>query len=462
MSTLPAEKTMPRKTGSSTSALLAGKAIPGLSFLVGLAAVLAGCVMLVDNPIQVASLPILAGLSVMLMLLFMDVYRQYNSWDFKIAGLALLVFAGLGGLYALPQYITGWQLNAVFDRSLFDSLVLVVTGLLALSICLYYLWGATPAADDIAHYPLILLPVLFVLVVYLALIGQLLVQGLPTLSWSVLSKPFLDLTWPSKTTIDNGWPAWTTIRITQPGLLNHLEGTGWLMLLTTLFALPFGAGAGVYLSEYASGAFAGIARFTITALRAISTFVLGLTALSLARSMDNTLLAGIFRGTYFDGYGTMLSNGGSFLVASFVLALLVIPIIARSTEEGCRSLPPELREGSLALGASDQTTLFRIVLPWAFPNILTAVILGCAEAAGSVAVLMFIAGRGVYGVGPLRQVTSLAYLVFDIWFGDRPFKGNMGAYQFSAGVLLLLITMTMGIIAMFLKRRLVKRHRGGA
>jgi len=440
--------------------LVSGKATSAVSLVVALGAVLSGCLMLVRNTLEIYSLPILVGLCVILQFLFVDVFRQHRSWDYKIAVLSLVVFAGMLFLHALPEDVTGWQINGVFHRSLFASLVLVSSGLPALSISLFYLWGATPQADDISHYPLVLLPVLFALAVYVGLIAQLLVKGIPNLDWGILSKPYFNYDWPLKITVDDGWPTWTAERHSQLGILNHLKGTGLLMLLTSLISLPIGAGAGIFLSEYSRGVFGGIARFTITALRAISTFILGLTALSLAQSMDNTPLAGIFRGTFFNGWGTSVSTGGSFLVASLILSLLVIPVIARSTEEGCRSLPPELREGSLALGASDQTTLFRIVLPWAFPNLLTAVLLGCAEAGGSVAILMFIAGRGDYGVGPLSQVTSLAYLIFDIWYGEKSFRGAMLPYQFSAGVLLLLLTMSLGIAALFLKRWLIKRHRG--
>ena len=116
-----------------------------------------------------------------------------------------------------------------------------------------------------------------------------------------------------------------------------------------------------------------------------------MTAFSLASATTGTWLSPFIHGTYFDGYLQETSPGGSFFTASLILSLLVIPVIARATEEGCRSLPLDLREGSLALGASEETTLWRVVLPWSLPNIVTAVLLGSAEAAGSVAVLMFIA-----------------------------------------------------------------------
>jgi phosphate transport system permease protein len=145
-----------------------------------------------------------------------------------------------------------------------------------------------------------------------------------------------------------------------------------------------------------------------------------------------------------------------------VLSLVIIPVIARATEEGCRSTPNELREGSLALGATEGRTLRKIVLPWALPNIVTSWLLGCAETAGSVAILIFIAFTGEFGVGPFRQVTSLAYYIFNsYYYTDLARAGLMRPYAYMAASLLLCITLGLGIAAILAKRWLVVRYRGG-
>jgi phosphate transport system permease protein len=402
----------------------------------------------------------LGGLCLALQILFLDIYRRWTRFDLKVAALSLLAFILLLVLQAMPEYVTGGQFNAVIHRSIFSAIFLLLCGVLAISIAVFYLLGATPQAQDYSRYPLLLLPAVLGIGLYLVLIAQLIARGLPQMSWEVIAQPFYNYSWPIKITIGDGWPMWSAEQRIQTGMRNHILGTGLLMLLTSLIALPIGTGAGVFLSEYAEGRLDSLIRFSISALRAISLFILGLTALSLTRLADDTLIVGLVRGTYFNGFFTLVSNGGSFFTASIILALLVIPVIARMTEEGCRSLPPELREGSYALGASEETTLRRVVIPWALPNIVTALLLSCAEVAGSVAVLIFIAGRGQYGVGVFRQVTSLAYLIFDIWFGEPSFKGMMGGYQFSAGVLLLVITTGLGVAAMVTKRWLGRRYRG--
>jgi len=433
---------------------------PSLVLLFGLGAVVLGALSLISNKFEAYPLAFLGGTCLILQILFLDTYRRWSRFDLKAAALSLLAFTFLFILQLLPEYVTGFQINAVIHRSIFSSFFLLVCGTASLSIAVYYLWGATPRAEDYSHYPLLLVPAGLAIGLYLVLITQLIGRGLPQISWEVISQPFYNYSWPIKITIGNGWPMWSAEQRMQIGMRNHILGTMLLMALTTVIAFPIGAGAGVYLSEYSAGRLGNIVRTTITSLRAMSLFILGLTALSVSRFAADFSWAGLVRGTYFNGFHTVVSSGGSYLTAAVILSLLVIPVIARATEEGCRSLPIELREGSYALGATEETTLRRVVLPWALPNIVTAWLISCAEVAGSVAVLIFIAGRGQYGVGIFRQVTSLAYLVFDIWFGEPSFKGLMGGYQFSAGILLLLTTTGLGLAAMVSKRWLEKRYRG--
>jgi phosphate transport system permease protein len=115
--------------------------------------------------------------------------------------------------------------------------------------------------------------------------------------------------------------------------------------------------------------------------------------------------------------------------------------------------------------------LRRIIVPWAFPNIVTGLLLGCAEAAGAVAPLMFIAANSVDGLpGPLDQVTSLAFAIFaGTYSPNRPFKDFMGGnqatgspgLQYASAVLLLLITLGLTLAGLRLKRRYATRY-GGA
>ncbi len=410
--------------------------------------------------------PLLGVLALVLEVFFLDIYRQHRRWEWGVAALGVVAYVGVVILPRLPEYVTGWQIHAIMHRSLFSAAILLAVGFPTLCLAIYYLGGATPRAEDLARYPLILGPVVVVLALYAYLIWCLVQQGQAGLTLEAVQTPFGQLTEVYRTFIANTkhpWPIWRWNAVDSYGLRNQLLGTGLLMALTTLVSLPLGVGTGVYLSEYGDDRWGSVIRFTITMLRGISTLALALALLSLVTASDTTSLQSFARGTFVDSWQqTQVSRGSSFLLASLVIALLVIPVMTRATEEGCRALPPELREGSLALGATEETTLWRVVLPWALPNIITSILLGCVEVAGSATVLLFVGGLGDYGVGLFRQVTSLDYLVLAVHLTEsKPLRDSMGTYQLTAAVLLLIVTMGLGIVAFGLKRWLYKRFRGG-
>ena len=217
-----------------TSFRLGDKVIPALTFLICLATIVYGSLMLTDNLLEIYALPLLGGICIILQLFFMDVYRQKKTLDFKLVSLSALNFLFILALLWLPRYFSGWQLNTVIHRSFFAAIFMLAGGITAMSVSIYYLLGATPQAEDASRYPYLLLPVILVLIVYLALIGQLLGSGLRYFNWDILQKAYYSYNWPVKTTIGNGWPAWTSRMQFQYGIANHIKGTGLLMLLTSL------------------------------------------------------------------------------------------------------------------------------------------------------------------------------------------------------------------------------------
>jgi phosphate transport system permease protein len=275
--------------------------------------------------------------------------------------------------------------------------------------------------------------VLIALAAYGLIIATILMEGIPALSWELVSTIYS----PSEGKF---------------GILNDILGTFLLMVMTSIIALPVGIGSGIFMSEY-GGRFSGIISFSTTLLRSMSVVILGIGAYTFARYTYDTPLESIL------SYPSKVGQG-TFLLASIFLALLVIPIIARATEEGFRSLPRDLREGSLATGATEGYTLLHVLLPWSFPNILTGMLLGCAEVAGSVAVIMLIAGVGNFGVGPLTEVTSLAHFVFKTEFYTIGFVREMGDYKFTAALILLIITLGLTILYLVLRNKFAERYRG--
>lgn len=445
------------------AAEVGAQAAPILATGAALLAVLLGCLCLASNVADAYRLPGLALLALSLLLLISGLARARLAagvtWTGGAVDPVLLLLLGLTlmatcVLGAMPEYVGRAPVNALFHRSAVSALLLFAVGLPAACASLYYLLGATPSAEDASRYPVIVLPVFLASAAYGLLLSGLLVRGVPQLDREVITRPFL-----------SQFERTLGTSVQQSGFSNHILGTLLLMALTALFSLPVGVGSGVFVSEFTRGFLSGAVRFTTTALRGISVFVLGLTAVRLVEFGRGGPFSMLFTGSYVSSASGQVTAGqGSFLVAAAVISLLVIPLISRATEEGCRSVPEGLREGSLALGASDEYTLRRIVLPWAMPNITTALLLGCAEAAGSVATIMFIARAGEHGVtGPWSEVTSLAYAVFaGQYYYSRVFPNLMGPahYQYAGAVLLLLITLTLTIAGLVVKSRYAGRYRG--
>lgn len=181
-------------------------------------------------------------------------------------------------------------------------------------------------------------------------IGYILYRGAGSISWEFLSDR------PRNNMTEGGiWPA--------------LYGTMLLTFYTALFALPVGVMAGIYLAEYAKkGRLTRIVRLAIANMAGVPSIVYGLFGLAvfvLAMGLNRSVLAG-----------------------SLTLACLTLPVIITATEEALNQVPRDLRQASLALGATRLSTIVRVVLPAAAPGIVTGSILGLSRAAGETAPIL--------------------------------------------------------------------------
>lgn len=433
------------------------RCIPAVTLTVSLAVTAMGFLSLAYDSFEPYPIGFLGTLAVSLVLLVVSVRRR-NKPRIGLYLLPAATILGLVLILIVPEYsYKPLGMSMVLHRSFISALVLFAMGLPAASVSLYYLGGATPGSKDFSRYPLLLLPVLIALVLYGLIVFQVVAEGVSQLGWEVISRPYQNYV--MEIPPDNPWGTWEHHVVRLPGMRDHILGTFLLMGLTAFISLPIGIGVGVFLSQYSRGVVADVVRFATMMLRAMSLLILGATALSFIGYFPDTFLSHLFvAGNPLPGE----VPSGTFLAGSVFLSLLVIPVIARAAEEGCRSLPNDLREGSVALGASEGYTLTRLVLPWALPNIMTGLLLGCAEAAGSVAVIMFIAGHGDNGVGVFNEVTSLSFLIYDSHYtSDISYRHLMQSYQWSAAFLVLIITLGLTIGALILKRRFAVRFRGG-
>jgi ABC-type phosphate transport system permease subunit len=436
-----------------------------LALIVSVLALILGWLSLAVTSLEAYPVPLLGALFLTLVVLFISICISHKETKPSIIIFAILALVSAIILRALPEYLHGLNINGVIHRSIISALLLIGIGVPATCYSLFYLLGATPRAYEISRYPLLVFPIILVASAYTIIIFKIIATGAPQVSWSLIITPFKSESWPVEVW-QNGWPNFVSKSTLQIGLLNSILGTFLLMVLTSIISLPVGMGIGIFVHQYAGQRLGGVIRFSTTALRAISGIILAITALSLLHIVNGTLhrtfLNYLIQGFGYYPNGTLQIGRSSFLFASIFVSLLVIPIIARATEEGLNSLPKDIREGSLAIGTSEEHTLTHISLPWCLPNIITGLVLGCAEAAGALSIIFLMAGTGQLGVNPLSETTSLAYFIFDSRFGAQmgdTVQTYMGSYQYAAAFLLLIITVGLTVLAMVLKNKIARRYK---
>jgi phosphate transport system permease protein len=213
------------------------------------------------------------------------------------------------------------------------------------------------------------------------------------------------------------------------GVGNAIVGTLFMVGLASLFALPVGIGAGIFLAEKGDGKLGGVVRFTAEVLSGVPSIVVGIVA-----------------------YGLVVAHMKRFsaLAGGVALALLMIPSLARSTEEFIRLVPQALREASLALGVPAWKTSLRVVLRTALGGIVTAVLLAVARAAGETAPLLFTALNNQYwNTDPLQPTASLTVQIFN--YAISPYE-DWHQKAWTAALVLLLLVGLLNLFARFLSR----------
>ena len=240
---------------------------------------------------------------------------------------------------------------------------------------------------------------LAVIAILIAVTGYLFVLGLPGLKWSLFTE---DPTGDSKV----------------PGGLRHaIVGTLVLLGLAGVVGVPVGMLAGVYLSEYSRegrGVFGRLVRFLADVLAGVPSIVVGIL-----------------------GYELLVVPMGkhSGWSGALALAFIMVPIVARTTEEMLRLVPDSYRAGSLALGASKSQTITRVVLPAATGSLVTGVMLALARVAGETAPLLFTAMGNRYMVwNPSEPFPSLTVQVYNYVTGPFEAQKQVGW----AGILVLI------------------------
>ncbi len=244
-------------------------------------------------------------------------------------------------------------------------------------------------------------------------------RGIPNIHWAFLStvyKPGLG----------------------SSGIREIIVGTLAMIGLTLLIAVPVGVLAAIYMAEYAKkGKVLSTIRFCVESLAGIP-----------------SILYGLFGYTFFV---IQCALGFSLISSALTLAIMVLPVIIRSTEEALFTVPNSYREGSLALGASKLTTLLHVVLPCAIPGILSAIILSMGRVMGETAAVYYTAGT--MAKAPQSIYSSTRSLAVHLYLLVK--EGLNSGEAFATATILIVIIVGLNALASFIAKRLSRRLTGG-
>jgi phosphate transport system permease protein len=265
------------------------------------------------------------------------------------------------------------------------------------------------------------------LLVLLVLLADVFIDGAGRISWQFLSS------FPSR-------------RPAASGILSALVGTIWLLSITALISFPVGVGSGIFLEEFApDNIYTRLVEINIGNLAAVPSIIYGLLGLQV-----------------FVRILVPITGGRSVLSGSLTLALLILPVIIVATRESLRSVPNSLRQGGFAVGATRWQVVRDLVLPQAFPGILTGTILALSRAIGETAPLITIGALTFIAFLPPLSLeglqtpfTALPIQVYN-WVSRPQADFHTNA---AAGILVLMVVLlAMNATAIFLRNKFQKNR----
>ncbi len=226
------------------------------------------------------------------------------------------------------------------------------------------------------------------------------------------------------------------------GVLPLVAGTGMTTLVGLMIAVPFGLGAAMYLSEYASTSTRRRLKPTLELLAGVPSVVYGFFALQF---ITPTVLTGWF------GLQVGFTNA---LAAGIVLGVMIIPTIASLSEDAMSAVPHALRQGSLAMGANRMQTTLRVVVPAAISGISAAIVLGLSRAVGETMIVALASGgRPNLTVDPREGMQTMTGFIAQTAGGENPVGSVSYNTLFAVGLLLFAITLLINILSIRLVRR---------
>jgi phosphate transport system permease protein len=260
-----------------------------------------------------------------------------------------------------------------------------------------------------------------VLAILAIILGYIIINGIPAMSWEFLTQPPTDLG-------------------RSGGIFPAIVGTLYLVGGAIAIALPLGVGAAIYLVEYTrEGRITKLIRTGVDLLNGTPSIVFGLFG--------------------FAFLVIFLNIGVSLLAGMITLALMVLPTVIRTTEEALKNVPQSLREGSLALGATQWQTIRKVVLPPAVPGIVTGAILSIGRAAGETAPIMFVAVVFSTRFLPTSLFQPVMALPYHLFILSTNVPGS-STNKYGTALVLLIMVVAFYAIAILIRNHYAKQARG--
>lgn len=260
-----------------------------------------------------------------------------------------------------------------------------------------------------------------VVAILFVILGFIIIKGGSVISWDFLTKA-----------PEEG--------MTKGGIFPAIVGTFYLIVGSSIISFPIGIMSGIYINEYATnGKVVRFIRIMTNNLSGVPSVVFGLFGMSL--------------------FVNALGWGDSIIAGSFTLALMSLPLIIRTTEEALKSIDDSFRHGSLALGATKLQTIRRVVLPMAFPNIITGLILSVGRVSGETAPILFTVAAYFLPQLPgsiFDQCMALPYHLYVISTSGTDIEASRGM-AYGTALVLIAIVLVVNLLANLLRNYFAKK-----
>ena len=278
--------------------------------------------------------------------------------------------------------------------------------------------------------------VLLIIAILFVILGIIVYEGREKFSWEFIS-------------------SFPTNGMTEGGIFPALIGTFILVVVMSIAAVPFGTITAIYLTEYAkeNSKIAAAVRFSVRTLAVVPSIIFGLFGLGFFIQFLGTGIDKTFNG------GELHWGQPNILWASLTMSLLTLPVIIVSVEEALKTIPRELREASLALGATKWQTIKNVVLPGSVSGIMTGTILAVSRGAGEVAPILFTGAAYYLATLPESlsdQFMNLGYHIYIMSTQSSDVEKTM-PIQFATTLVLLILTLSLNLVAVIIRSRIRRR-----